>query len=303
MELFDKFKKNKEADTAKPENNTEHESFLKAEKEAAEKAVRIVASETKTPCVKMDITDEKPSIFSSKLGGIGYVPHDGKIPEDKMGRQLRLLAQIDCYEVKLEDFPESGLLQFWILNDDVSGLDFDNNTSQDTFRIVYYSDVDRSVTEDEVNAKIVKNEFDDDNMMPVTGQYGLHFTSEQDSMSENDTRFEKMFCKSYNEQNPPKKVKSIAEIETDLSDEVEEYGSLRENAFGHKIGGYPGFTQWDPRDENTEYDFLLLQLDSDFENDKEYIMWGDAGICDFFINHEKLKKLDFSDVIYNWDCC
>lgn len=31
-------------------------------------------------------------------------------------------------------------------------------------------------------------------------------------------------------------------------------------------------------------------------------MWGDSGICGFFINREKLKELDFSDVIYNWDC-
>ena len=32
-------------------------------------------------------------------------------------------------------------------------------------------------------------------------------------------------------------------------------------------------------------------------------MWGDAGIYGFFINRQKLKNLDFDDVIYNWDCC
>ncbi|MFQ9092904.1 MAG: DUF1963 domain-containing protein [Ruminococcus sp.] len=30
-------------------------------------------------------------------------------------------------------FPRQGLLQFWILNDDVSGLNFDDITLQDTF--------------------------------------------------------------------------------------------------------------------------------------------------------------------------
>ena len=38
----------------------------------------------------------------------------------------------------------------------------------------------------------------------------------------------------------------------------------------------------------------------DYENG--YIMWGDCGGCNFFINKDKLKNLDFSDVLYNWDC-
>ena len=46
------------------------------------------------------------------------------------------------------------------------------------------------------------------------------------------------------------------------------------------------------------YDFLLFQLDSD--SDK--VLWGDVGIGNFFINTEKLKNLDFTDVLYNWDC-
>jgi len=31
-------------------------------------------------------------------------------------------------------------------------------------------------------------------------------------------------------------------------------------------------------------------------------MWGDCGVGNFFINIEDLKNLDFSDVLYNWDC-
>lgn len=61
-------------------------------------------------------------------------------------------------------------------------------------------------------------------------------------------------------------------------------------------------TQEDPRDEYSPCDFLLLQLDSEFGEGEDKIMWGDAGICNFFINREKLKNLDFSEVMYNWDC-
>ena len=32
-------------------------------------------------------------------------------------------------------------------------------------------------------------------------------------------------------------------------------------------------------------------------------MWGDSGTGTFMIPMEKLKALDFSDVIYNFDCC
>jgi len=29
---------------------------------------------------------------------------------------------------------------------------------------------------------------------------------------------------------------------------------------------------------------------------------GDAGVLNFFINREKLKNKDFTEILYNWDC-
>ncbi len=46
---------------------------------------------------------------------------------------------------------------------------------------------------------------------------------------------------------------------------------------------------------------LLFQLDSDSEDGKD-IMWGDAGVGNFFIHPDDLRKRDFSKVVYNWDC-
>jgi uncharacterized protein YwqG len=68
---------------------------------------------------------------------------------------------------------------------------------------------------------------------------------------------------------------------------------------GHRLGGYPFFTQEDPRMDSSNYDTLLFQLDSD---DEAAIQWGDMGICNFFIHSEKLIKAQFDDVLYNWDC-
>ncbi|MDE5946119.1 MAG: DUF1963 domain-containing protein [Oscillospiraceae bacterium] len=224
------------------------------------------------PCIKIKLTETKPSIFESKAGGLGYIPHDADFPKDSKGNQLRLLAQIDCSEVKLDEFPERGLLQFWILNDDVIGLDFDNQTNQDTFRIIYYSEVDKSVTEEEVSSKFVKNEFDNESDLPVEGEFSMEFTDIIDDIYYDDE-----------------------DCEDDENDN-----------FGHKAGGFPAFTQNDPREymkNGNNYDFLLFQLDSDCSSEGDKVLWGDCGIGNFFINSEKLKNLDFSDVLYNWDCC
>ncbi|MDE6847976.1 MAG: DUF1963 domain-containing protein [Ruminococcus sp.] len=80
----------------------------------------------------------------------------------------------------------------------------------------------------------------------------------------------------------------------------DDYDERWNENFYSKIGGYPTFTQYEPRSEEQQkkYDFLLLQLESEWEK----ILWGDIGIGNFFISSEKLKNRDFSDVFYNWDC-
>ena len=42
---------------------------------------------------------------------------------------------------------------------------------------------------------------------------------------------------------------------------------------------------------------------SDYWKNQWRILWGDAGAGAFFINSKKLEDLDFSDVLYSWDCC
>ncbi len=224
------------------------------------------------PCMKIKLTNTKPEIFESKVGGLGYIPHNGNFPVAEDGNQLRLLAQIDCRKIQLDEFPKTGLLQFWILNDEISGLDFDNPTNQNTFRIIYYPEIDKTVTEEEIFEKFVKNEYDEEEYMPVFGEYSMDFDKSENRYID--------YC-------------------SDLSEE-----EWNENS-GHKVGGYPYFTQTDPRnDEKLEkYDFLLFQLDTDGYNGEDRVMWGDSGIGNFFINSKKLKNLDFSDVLYNWDCC
>ena len=66
----------------------------------------------------------------------------------------------------------------------------------------------------------------------------------------------------------------------------------------HQVGGYPSFTQTDPRSQDDPR-ILLFQLDSD---DDLGLMWGDMGVAHFFIHPDDLARCDFSNVAYNWDC-
>ena len=71
--------------------------------------------------------------------------------------------------------------------------------------------------------------------------------------------------------------------------------------------GFAFFTQSDPREfeeKYKKYDTVLFQLDSEYdENTKKWkVCIGDAGVLNFFINREKLKNKDFTEILYNWDC-
>lgn len=286
MGLLDLFKR-KESVPEKVESCEKTDSAVNAVKEIRDK----ILQKTAIPCMKLELTDTKPGLFDSKVSGIGYVPHDGKIPEDSQGSQLQLLAQINCAEIMLEDFPHQGLLQFWILNDDVSGLNFDDNTLQDTFRVLYFKEPDQTVTEKEVCEKMAASS-DEDDFFPVRGCYGLTFSEDVDTISSSDYRFESCIRKLV-QQDYPEEAESLLENMDDFFD----------GGSGHKIGGYPGFAQWDPRSSEDTHDILLFQLDSDYGDNGDKVLWGDCGIGNFFINREKLRNCDFSDVIYNWDCC
>ena len=228
------------------------------------------------PCMKITLTDTKPSIFESKIGGLGYIPHDKNFPTDSNGNQLRLLAQIECNKIQLDGFMKTGLLQFWILNDDICGMDVWGTTNQDGFRVIYYPEVDRTVTKEEIEGKFIKNEYDDneEDWFPVFRESGMSFEKSENRYINYD----------------------------EIEDDDEESWEINSS---HKVGGYPYFTQSDPRDEKQleYYDFLLFQLDTDCIGDEDVVMWGDSGVGNFFINSEKLKNCDFSDVLYNWDCC
>ena len=282
--------------------------------EDIKKVVLDILEKNKKPMIKISLSDDKPNLFQSKFGGVPYLPKDMEVPKNKENKQLTLLAQINIEELpKNNIYPmEEGMLQFWILNDDVLGLDYDTHLG-DGFKVVYYKEIDKSVTEEEVLEKYNPYK-DEDSYFPIEGEFSLSFKLTDGYCTASDDRFSKLFVKEIEkfEKEKGEEYKEIFEkykknnigynICYDFYEIFEEDKNLNDKLFGagHKIGGYPDYTQNDIRDE--EYEILLLQIDSE-ETEKNEIIWGDCGIANFFIREKDLKELNFDKVIYNWDCC
>ena len=243
------------------------------------------------------------SIFSSKFGGIPYVANDTAIPVDSDNNQLALLAQINCGELpENELYPKMGLLQFWIARNSNFGLD-----NKDSYCVKYIEKIDETVSEENILEKYdILDEDNNEEYSPFkrkNASFSLTFEKGLSTITSTDCRFEDIALKTIQDLFPDEQINDLYD---DLENDV--YSTLFKSFEGvqHAIGAYPTFTQWDPRNhDNTEdYDVMLLQIESMWSNDsnENEIMWGDSGVANFFINSEKLEKLDFNDVLFNWDC-
>ena len=234
--------------------------------------------------------EAETSIIASKFGGNPYLPPGTEYPTDVEGQPLFLLAQINCsdlpplHDTPLSDFPTQGILQFYIADDDLYGLDPEQPTTPDYFRVLYHAEVDRKNCMKDFSFLPY---FDD---MPLDDIYALSFELTEAPVSLQDVRFDHTFDES--------PYVFFDQFGPDAVEVKGAYGRLSQ-AGGHKMGGYAHFTQEDPRFEQKEYEkaVLLLQIDSDDEG----INWGDRGVANFFILPEDLKNRDFSRVLYNWD--
>lgn len=243
--------------------------------------------ETQKESIEMTLLpSEHLNLWQSKVGGEPYLPIGQHYPQTLDGENLQLLAQINFAELPQNDlYPQSGILQFFINpNDDLYGLNFDDQQIQDGFRVIFYD----AVTEDQTGLVQDFPAFSDDGYSPVSGQSAIQFTKSESYIDLNNFDFSERVTDPF--------------AKDDEEDFCDEYGELF-SANGHRLGGYPFFTQTDLREHNESFQdyVLLLQIDTD-DTDGVEIMWGDSGVGNFFIHPEDLKKRDFSKVVYNWDC-
>lgn len=225
------------------------------------------------------------ALWDSKVGGLPYLPKGTDWPTAPDGRNLFFLAQLNFAEMPaLPPFPEKGIVQFYIYDDDLYGMDFDDGENADTFRVLYFPEV----VKNEANLQVNFPPLRDYDLLPhhPDVSHPLAFELAEEVVPSTDYRFWETFGANFFQQFGPK--------EWELTDAY----NKAVKAVGHKIGGYAYFTQDDPRRTGDPM-LLLFQLDSDELMD---LMWGDMGVGHFFIREKDLEKRDFSKVLYDWDC-
>lgn len=285
-----------------------------------------IQAEHQKPVLRFTLEPGEPGLRDSKIGGMPYLPPGTSWPLGSSNQPLILLAQINCTQLAdLPDFPHQGILQFFISVDDsyMYGADFDDWTAQKDFRILYHAEIDPTVDLETIRVKcphsilaaITGSDSDSEFYSPLGAQScRICFQPpESQGMTLEDYQFDGLFLQKWNQHCPDRPLKTRFDFFKLLSPEEDQkldeellFGESEESLETprHQLGGYPHFTQSDPRSEthNAEFDRLLFQLDSDYQ-DTDLVMWGDAGVANFWISSQDLKQLDFSHVGYNWDCC
>lgn len=255
------------------------------------------------------------ALWQSKFAGLPYLPKGVDYPTTPAGDYLYLLAQINFAEVpELEGFPTSGILQFYLARDEMYGCNFDQPTDQSKFRVLFFPDPVLDETQLVTDFEFLPSLWEEDEYdMPfeVLLSYApdrrdclaLSFQPGLMPITAADYQFQALIG-----------IDPFAHFHSDdpaLAAQGEALRQYREShASGHWLGGYPIFTQSDPRPSlpaEAEPYSLLLQIDSeqspDRQNEGFYLLWGDVGVANFFIKPSALAQLDFSEVLYNWDCC
>ena len=263
-------------------------------------AVEEIKRRTAIDCWQLTIqTNVTPGLFDSKFGGLPYWPPAMRYPTDSAGEKLILLAQIDLEQIGANaPLPETGLLQFFVGRGDNFGADWGKDVPSG-FQVVWHENVDRSLTPEKIRAMDIPTHADFD-YWPVCQEVAVTAQRTTVWMAPSDRRFDTLFAQVW------KEVTGHPPAEPDFRDFLEEpdrnyvYDQLWSS--GHCLLGWPCFEQFDPRDDDSPYGTLLFQMDSDWTETETYIMWADGGVGNFFINSEKLKNRDFTDVFYTWDC-
>ncbi len=222
----------------------------------------------------------------SRLGGPVALAEGQTWPVSKRGAPMELLAQLDFAELPaLDGFPTKGVLQFFIpQDDDMMGMG--DEADEGDVAVLYRPN---GAGEELVPTPLVPLE---ESVSPFLNQ---------DFQRDGVALSGEAFVDPIGTENWEVDAKLDGNILRPGFDRWEKLLEVQANGkpLIHHAGGYPVFVQWDFRKpgEFDDYDTVLLRLTSD-----KCVQWGDVGEANFLIRGEDLAKLDFSRVIFWWDC-
>lgn len=246
------------------------------------------------------MAEEELSLTQSKFGGYPYMPTGFKYPTTSEGEMMALLAQINFAEVPpFPDFPDQGILQFFVLGDDSVGMEYEYEQTIPVvplyYRVIYHPIIEAippgtpraftdipviSATESQIMEQACALSFKVAIDYPPLGEPALKAL-----MAGTD------FFEMYDNITPHQEKSRV----------FHEYREKMNQAgyYYHKLGGYANSVQDDPRHdfESIAHHQQLLQMSSGYE-----LLIGDCGVAHFFIDPVDLKARDFSKVAYYWSC-
>ncbi|HEY9294012.1 MAG TPA: DUF1963 domain-containing protein [Microlunatus sp.] len=255
------------------------------------------------PCAGIALAGAAESPIQSLLTGHPYLPAGVPWPEGEAGPQI-FIGQFNFAEIgKLPGFPRSGLLQWFVDADDTYGLTFDRTAGAAGFSIRWYADPSAAAHSSPPPDAPTPTGTVDDLPMEFVGPTALEFRPaisipawpDLPAGLRTDSIWERL-------------ANALGERRADPEFLYEEYvrgGSslLDELRTASKIGGYPSFTQHDPRGTgsypatDSGQSDLIIELDS-----IDVGGWGDSGVAHLFGNPAALADGDTASIRYHWDC-
>ena len=279
-----------------------------------EEIARRISSDTRKPAVAFRLEKRrkrKSDLLGSFLGGDSYWSPGGVPVTAEDGSPLYPLAQIRCSELNLPGYPTQGLLQFLIGTDDLYGCalsaSYDSEAGNGNWCVRYIPTVPEVLAADEVVTlphieRGSGNSSDSGKELSTPFEKGFHGRALRAERIEQAA--ENLYCDEFEPaywrvigQFDPEMIEEADIILDDLQEAVVDHLYVESAASSIQVGGYPVFTQSDVR---SDYDneLVLLKVDSV----SRVLMWGDSGCANFLIRRNDLERLDFSHVLYTWDC-
>jgi uncharacterized protein YwqG len=222
----------------------------------------------------------------ARVGGPAWLAEGESWPLDPEGRRLEFVAQIDFARLPpIAGFPTQGALRFFVGRDELFGANWDA-PEQSGCSVLWHDGplVGGRLEPPEPLGAEDMSPFESEHLREIgvalAGRLARDLP-DYDSL-EVDGRMAGQSDRL-----------GMGEVE----DEIFELSQEREA--GHRIGGYPMFTQPDFRRTGyyDDYAVLLLGLTSD-----DAIMWGDVGEASFLMRQADLDARVFSRVAFHWDC-
>ncbi len=121
--------------------------------------------------IELTLTEGETQPWESKCGGCPYLESEADYPRDKDGKPMMFLAQINLDEMPhVNKLPEQGLLQFYVSDKEMYGLD-------SPCRVIYIPEYKK-----DASVLLSKNPFEEayENDKPYEGEGRYEFKSETD---------------------------------------------------------------------------------------------------------------------------